>query len=41
MIIFVSLFFVPENVIFAAYMAPEVFTKTNTDGHGRAGEFYH
>lgn len=21
-----------------AYMAPEVFTKTNTDGHGRAGK---
>lgn len=26
------------KLIFSAYMAPEVFTKTNTDGHGRAGE---
>lgn len=23
-----------------AYMAPEVFTKTNTEGHGRAADIY-
>ena len=25
---------------FTAYMAPEVFTKTNTEGHGRAADIW-
>jgi serine/threonine protein kinase len=28
------------NAFFLAYMAPEVFTKTDTEGHGRAADIW-
>ena len=29
-----------KKILFLAYMAPEVFTKTNSDGHGRAADIW-